>query len=88
MMKDKAVLEQEIRTLIARVTKQPEAKIKSEVDLFTELGIDSLLGVEILAALDQKYSIDVPEDDLRHIRTLKDIVNLISDYLDKNERIM
>src|SRR3989344_2408736 len=70
-------LSKEIKTLVAKVIKVPEDKIDPNANLFTQLGVDSLLGVEIFAALDKKYVIDVPEDRLRGIGTLNDIIRLV-----------
>ena len=69
----------EIRTIVAKVIKVPEDKIKPETDLFTDLGIDSLLGVEIFASLDKKYQIDVPESKLKEVHTINDIVKIVED---------
>ena len=76
-------LSKEIKSLVSRVIKIPEDKIDLNANLFTELGVDSLLGVEIFAALDKKYGLDVPEGKLKDIRTLKDIIGLVKDLLSK-----
>jgi acyl carrier protein len=72
-------LEREIKSLVARVIKVPEEKIDPQANLFTDLGVDSLLGIEIFAALDKKYGITVPEDKLRGINTLNDIIALVKE---------
>jgi acyl carrier protein len=74
-------LTREIRSLVARVIKQPEDKVDVNANLFTELGVDSLLGVEIFASLDKKYGLDVPEGKLRDIHTLNDIIALVKGLL-------
>jgi acyl carrier protein len=76
-------LAREIRSLVARVIKLPEEKIEVNADLFTDLGVDSLLGVEIFASLDKKYGLDVPENKLKDINTLNDIVALVKELLAK-----
>jgi len=73
-------IDQEIKALVAKVIKIPEERIRSEANLFTDLGIDSLLGVEIFAALDKKYHIDIPEARLKDIQTLNDIIKLVSEF--------
>ncbi|MBU1616260.1 MAG: acyl carrier protein [Candidatus Margulisbacteria bacterium] len=71
--------EQEIITLIAKVIKVPQEKIGLETDIFQDLGVDSLLGVEIFAALDKKYNLDIPESRLENITTVGDIVDLVAE---------
>jgi len=78
-----AELEQEIRSMVSKIIKRDENSIDPEANIFTEYGVDSLLGVEILAGLDKKYGIDVPEQKLRQIKTLNDIVRLARELISK-----
>lgn len=78
-------LSKEIKTLVSKVSKIPEEKIYPDANLFTDLGVDSLLGVEIIASLDKKYGLDVPEDKLKDINTLDDIISLVKDFLAKKK---
>jgi len=74
-------LRSEIRKLIAKIIKLPEEKVGYEANLFTELNIDSLLGVEIFAALDKKYGVNIPENQLKAINTLNDLIALVGKQL-------
>ncbi len=74
-------LTQEIKTLVSKVIKVPAEKIDVNVNIFTELGVDSLLGVEIFAALDKKYGLNVPEEKLAQINTLNDVIAMVRDML-------
>ena len=71
----------EVKALVAKIVKVPEDKIDMDSNMFTDLNVDSLLGVEIFAALDKKYGINVPEDRLKDINTLNDIVGLIDELV-------
>ncbi|MCU0641888.1 MAG: acyl carrier protein [Candidatus Margulisbacteria bacterium] len=73
----------EIRRLVAKIIKLPEEKVSYEANLFTELNVDSLLGVEIFAALDKKYGVNISEDQLRRITTLNDLIDLVVGQLAK-----
>lgn len=81
MQEDK--IAKEIKTLVAKVIKLPEDKLDPNANLFTEFGVDSLLGVEIFATLDKKYSLDVPEDKLKDVNTINDIIALVKSMLNK-----
>lgn len=74
-------LSKEIKALVSKVIKIPEEKIDANANLFTDLGVDSLLGVEIFASLDKKYGLDVPEEKLKDINTLNDIINLVRNLM-------
>ena len=80
---DEEQLGREIRELVSKVIKKPVEQIDPNANLFTELGVDSLLGVEIFASLDKKYGLDVPEEKLRHVNTLNDIVALVKELMNK-----
>ncbi len=81
MQEDK--IAKEIKAVVAKVIKIPEDKIDPNTNLFTELGVDSLLGVEIFATLDKKYSLDVPESKLKDVNTINDIIALVKSMLNK-----
>ena len=76
-----AEIEQEIKSLVAKIIKRDEKSIDPNANIFTEYGVDSLLGVEILAGLDKKYGLDVPEQKLREIKTLNDIVRIAKEQI-------
>jgi len=75
-------LAKEITHLVSRIIKLPEEKIDPNANLFNDLGVDSLLGVEIFADLDKKYGLSLPEDKIKNINTLNDIVSLVNDLLE------
>ncbi|OGC35644.1 hypothetical protein A2311_03640 [candidate division WOR-1 bacterium RIFOXYB2_FULL_48_7] len=82
-MPDKNVLTREISELVAKIIKLPLEKINPQANLFNDLGIDSLVGVEIFAAIDKKYRIEVPENKLRSVQTIADLVATVQGMLNK-----
>jgi acyl carrier protein len=78
-----AELEQEIKTMVSKIIKVDESRIDPDANLFSEYGVDSLLGVEILAGLDKKYGLDVPEQKIREIKTLNDIIRIARELISK-----
>jgi acyl carrier protein len=81
-MKD---IDKEIKSLVSKIIKIQEEKIDPNANLFYDLGVDSLLGVEILASLDKKYNLDVPEEKLRSISSLNDIISLTKELIEKKK---
>jgi len=75
-------IKQEVRSLVAKIVKLPEEKVTFESDLFADLNIDSLVGMEIFAALDKKFGIVVPDHHLQAVRTLDDLAELVADLLE------
>lgn len=74
-------IEKEIAEIVSRVIKVPADKIDPNADLFKDLGVDSLLGVEIFASLDKRFNIDIPENKLEKIRTLNDMIAIAKERL-------
>ena len=69
--------EEDLRTLLAEVSGQDARRIGSDDDLVNELGLDSLAGLRLLAAVEKRFGIRFPDDHLAEIRTLKQLLDLI-----------
>jgi acyl carrier protein len=41
---------------------------------FAQLGIDSMDAVEILFALENEFDINIPDDEVRHVRNVRQMV--------------
>jgi len=78
-------LDKEIKSLVSKIIKIPEDKIDPNANLFYDLGVDSLLGVEILASLDKKYGLDIPEEKLQNVGSLNDIISLARELMEKKK---
>ena len=65
----------EITEMVSEITEVPVEKLTLEADFFTELGVDSLKAIEIVAAFEKRYKIIVPEKDIPKIRNLKQIID-------------
>jgi acyl carrier protein len=74
-----AVAEKVIATL-ATVKRIPADKITLETNL-QDLGIDSLDVFTLLFELENAFKISIPDDDVRSIRTVNDIVEGIKKLL-------
>jgi len=78
---DEKVIENEIRTIIADVTEIEPEKITMGANFVEELGMDSMMALEILAALEKKYKIRIPEEKLMKLNNLKETISLTKEYL-------
>lgn len=54
-----------------------DAKITQETDFSKDLGLDSLDIVEVVMAIEEEFSIGIPDEDADKIRTFKDARDLI-----------
>lgn len=78
---DDLTLEKELREIIAKITEIDPATIKLESNFVEELGMDSMMALEILAAMEKKYKIQVPEEKLGKLTNLKEAIKLTKEYL-------
>ena len=59
-----------------------EALVTPEASFTADLGADSLDLVEISMALEEEFSIEVPDDQVESIHTVEDVVKFIHNNLD------
>lgn len=57
-------------------TDLPEARAES--DLVHDLGFDSIRTLELVAALEDRFDINIPLNDLGSVRTVRQIVERVS----------
>ena len=66
-----------VRAIIAEQLGVEVAELVPEASLLDDLGADSLDVVELTMALEEEFTIQVPDEDLENIRTVKDTVNYV-----------
>ena len=60
-------LREELRALVAEIAEKDEVP---DGATFKELGIDSMMGVEIVAAIERQYQIKIDDEELAGFRDL------------------
>jgi acyl carrier protein len=71
-------LKEELRALIAEIA---EIDTIPDDTHFKDLGIDSMMGVEIVAAIERQYQIKIPDSELQEISTLTKSYDLVMSKL-------
>jgi len=71
------IIKKEIKKLISEITEIPQNELKEEADFTTDLGVDSMMALEIVAAIEKKYKIVVPEEEIPNIRSLNNIYEIL-----------
>ena len=74
-------LETEIKEIISTMTELKFDEIKLDEHLYKDLGIDSIKGIELAVALQERYKVQIDDDrikDLISVRAIsKEIVRLL-----------
>jgi acyl carrier protein len=51
--------------------------VTPQAGLATDIGLDSLDVVELTLALEERYGIEIPDEDLENVATVRDAIELI-----------
>ncbi len=70
-------IEKEMRSLVAEILEIKEENIKLDAKFVEELGMDSMMALEVLAAAEKKYGIKISEEHLAKITTLENLVGVV-----------
>jgi len=76
-------VEKQLRSLISEIVEVEEDKIIPEADFVEDLGMDSMMALEILASIEKKYKLKIPEENLTKITNLRQVTELVSGFLKK-----
>jgi acyl carrier protein len=71
----------QVRDLLAKSFEIDPALIKPEAMLFQELELDSIDAIDMVVQLQEWTGRYVPEESLRGIRTVDDVVSLVESHL-------
>ena len=76
-----AMTDQEILTglgeIIDEVAGVPAEEVTPEKSFVDDLDIDSLSMVEIAVAAQDKFGVEIPDDELKNLRTVKDVIGYV-----------
>jgi acyl carrier protein len=71
----------EVKKLIAEVTEREPEEITDTALFAEELGVDSLMAMEVMVAVDKKYKINIPEDEFARIKNVNDTVEIVQRHV-------
>lgn len=73
----------EVRQIIADIVEVSPDQVGDDTPLGSDLGVDSLMALEIVATIEKKYRVKIPEERLQQVKTLNDTVALAQEFIHK-----
>lgn len=70
---------EKIKEMVAEQLNVEAADLAAETSFKDDLGADSLDLFELVMALEDEYSIEIPSDDLQNLLTVGDVMNYLKD---------
>ena len=82
-------IEKGVTAIVAEVTELDEKEIwdKRDANFFKDLEIDSLLALEILALIEKKFKVQIPEEKLVDITSLSATIVLTKSVLAESGKL-
>ena len=80
-------VEGDVRALVAEVLETEPNEVKPDAHFVKDLGMDSMMALEILASIEKKYRIVIPEEALAKFTDLNKTVAVVTDILKKSKKI-
>lgn len=71
----------EIKRLVANVTEREPDEISDTAHYMDELGVDSLMAMEVMIAVDKKFRIDIPEEEFNKATNVDESVAMVEKWL-------
>ena len=72
---------QRTKKVVADLLSIPEAQVTPEAHFVKELGMESVQSVELIAALEEEFDIDIDQDEVADIFTLTEAADWIEKQL-------
>src|ERR1700689_608909 len=87
-MSDDLSSNEELTRRVLRIIAETQRKDPAQVTIdssFEELGIDSMDGVNIVFALENEFDINVPDEEVKTIRNVRDMVEGVRTLVARRE---
>ena len=80
-VQDIAQTRDEVRQIIADIVEVSPEEVGDDTSLADVLQVDSLMALEIVATIEKKYRVKIPEERIQQVKTLHDTVALAQEFI-------
>jgi acyl carrier protein len=64
--------------IVSKLTTRPVEELSPDDDLRDDIGLDSLQSMELLSRISERWGVDVDIEDVVGLRTVREVVELMS----------
>jgi acyl carrier protein len=75
-------IEAKVKEIIVEQLGVDEAQVKPEASFIDDLGADSLDTVELVMAFEEKFDIEIPDEEAEKIRTVGDAISYLKEKME------
>ena len=75
-------MKQEVIDLISETLEIDKDELKDDTDLARDLNVESIDLVDLVKAFEDKYNFEIPDQELKNLQTVGDIVS----YVEKRQK--
>lgn len=76
-------VKKEVRKIVADIAEIPIADLKENARFVEDLGVDSMMALEIIASIEKKYRVVVPEKEISGVTSLERVYEILDKLLNK-----
>lgn len=80
-------VEKDLRALVAEILETQPQALDLSAKFVKDLGMDSMMALEILAGIEKKYRIVIPEEMLSKFTDLAATIDIVTQILVKNKKL-
>lgn len=78
-----ASVDERVKNIIVEQLGVEESQVTETAKFVEDLGADSLDTVELVMALEEEFSIEIPDEDAEKIATVGDAINYIGEHAEE-----
>jgi len=83
MVMDMQAVETKVKEITGKILKKDPSQIKNNHRFAEDLGADSLKSLELVAAFDEGFEIEMDEDSALSVKNVGDAITFIEKYVNK-----
>lgn len=76
VLRDPQAIASEIKRIVSEIIEIPVDELDCDAHFVDDLGVDSLLALEMMSALEKRFKIEVPEEDLLQFTSVNKVIAL------------